>query len=268
MTTFAERNDLKNIKVTSQLLSRIAAVHSALQQIEAGMEASDLMKAKATFEFFELFGLYPKTASLLGRNLKLDGLGLEMQGGYYRVVGFVKNPIPELREGEYLPTNSVGMFGPGSAYSKRSLPTWAEVEAVIKAAFPKAVITASAYESDSSVTLNHISVRSQFMQGHGDGFPVPSGTATCSHESIALMQAAVRMLHVFVVDAHGQNTYEEMRGYHEEAKKTRLGMMYGMGAQKYGERQWEEGAKRLLAAMFPKKPAPTLVELANRMVRK
>lgn len=246
MEKFLGRYDLTDIKVTKSLIRRTIAAHDALQQIEAGI-VSDSEESKAiavaTFHFFDLFGQYPAKATVNGHEVPLLAMGLELSPLGYFVRGILKSPWT----GSDLRTPPMGLFGPKQTrLTSRTIPTWAEVEEAVKRAFPKAVITRSEKVSkDGTGHLDTVTVRPKFMQT--DGYPLPTGASTCSTDSIALMQAAVRMLYYHLIENHGANTYNDLPAARSELKKTRLGMMYGMGAEKYGKSAFT--AKTLLDAL-------------------
>ena len=76
------------------------------------------------------------------------------------------------------------------------LPTCEDIVKVIKTMFPRAVIQHSTTTTSvGNIPLHHVTVRPDFMQREDTmGFPVMSGSAMCSHPSIAYMQAFVRMV--------------------------------------------------------------------------
>lgn len=101
------------------------------------------------------------------------------------------------------------------------LPTCEKIIEIVKSAFPKAVFTHSTTTTSVGNTpVHHVSVRTQFMQRPSDqGYPVSSGTCTCSNPSVAYMQAAVRMLINELTAVQTNNFYE---AWQAEKNKNRV----------------------------------------------
>lgn len=210
MKSFHDTYEVTNGATVQYLIKKLSETHEVIQKLEAGAEATKLQQAEATFMFLSLIGFYPTSASVDGVSRPLAGQFLvsdEAEENFYVIFKFADNG------GESVP---VSMFGSMMNDPTVTLMPESVVAYLIDRAIPGAVIQKTLGTSKDGSSVSHITVRPEFMQ-HKDynGFPVESGSAICSNESVALMQAFIRMLAMHLV---GHQWANEMQANMELAE--------------------------------------------------
>lgn len=234
MKKFDEKYNLSSQEVLRGLIKYIGETHEAIQNLEAGMESTNNDKATASFMFVELIGYLPDQLHNGKKliNVATKALGAEADGVY--------SVFYEMENGDI---TKFPIFGPGSG-AKAVMAKAEDIKALIKAAFPKAVIQTTTGTSKLGATVYHTTVRPGFMQNASTlGFPVESGSAECSNEVVSLMQATVRMIAARVMgymvaalalDLHKMTTRQKNKTLNDLAK------------EKYGDRNWEDLVNQIM----------------------
>jgi hypothetical protein len=214
---FNETYNLNDQRVLKELTTRTGAAHIAIQQIEAGIEGTANQKAEASFRFLDLMGFYPSHIQKKGELVPVIGMALiSPLPGYY----FVKHELV-LGQPAVFP-----VYGP-NRNPEEILGNVKDLTEVITAAFPKAVVQMTTGQSKSGQTIYHTTVRPGFIQNNENGFPIVSGSAECSNASVALMQAAVRMVAAYLTSAALA-----------VASKPKTRTLADVAMEKYGNTNW------------------------------
>lgn len=184
---FYERFDLKNPSVVFHMLHRAAEAHYHIQTLEQKAELSEQDVAMATFGFLRALGFYPGTVN----DRKVIEWHLHTNGEAYAAV-------PVFFDGKVF-ESGFPICGPDFPLDKLDLDGH-QIEEIIGEMLPKAVITFSPHQLNAKDVAWHVSIRESFMQDKDRSEPVLSGTACNSSVEIALMQAAVRLVHAIFVE--------------------------------------------------------------------
>jgi hypothetical protein len=231
---FNQTYDLLNREQCHTLMDMTGDTHEAIQQLEAGLEGTPDQRAEATFLFLELIGYLPMFIEHKGKTMPVVAKGLRAVMDKFYFVDF------ELDNGD---VSTFPLLGPLSC----AAVTMVDVEnlkLIIKHAFPKVVIQTTTGTSKSGQTVYHTTVRPDFIQHNGaKGFPVESGSAECSNESVALMQATVRMIAAHLVGAYGAAVAVE---YAKLATRPKNKTLADIGKEKYGDRNWTDLVSKIM----------------------
>ena len=231
MKKFHETYNLTDRKVLHGLITFIGETHEAIQQLEAGIEGTTDDKATASFMFLDLVGYLPNVLSNGRKLVKVKSKALAAEADRYFVYF-------EMENGDL---TRFPIFGATSG-AKAVMAGANDLKAIIKAAFPKAVIQTTTGKSNSGQTVYHTTVRPDFMQrSEARGFPVESGSAECSNASVSLMQATVRMIAAHVMGAMGAAMAIDLHRAIRPKAKT----LAEIAAEKYGLHNWDDLVKQI-----------------------
>lgn len=226
MKKFNQTYDLLNREQCYTLMDMIGDTHEAIQQLEAGLQGTGDQRAEATFLFLELIGYLPMFIEDKGKTLSVVAKGLRSVMDKFYLVDY------ELDNGEIA---TFPLLGPLSGPAVNMVDV-ENLKLLIKHAFPKIVIQTTTGTSKSGQTVYHTTVRPDFMQGNGaSGFPVESGSAECSNEAVALMQATTRMIAATLTAGYATALLKQQAG----PTKT----LAQIAAEKYGKTNWSKLAE-------------------------
>lgn len=226
MKKFNQTYDLLNREQCHTLMDMIGDTHEAIQQLEAGLQGTGDQRAEATFLFLELIGYLPMFIEDKGKTLSVVAKGLRSVMDKFYLVDY------ELDNGEIA---TFPLLGPLSGPAVNMVDV-ENLKLIIKHAFPKIVIQTTTGTSKSGQIVYHTTVRPDFIQGNGArGFPVESGSAECSNESVALMQATTRMIAAHLVGAYGAAVAVD---YAKLATRRQNKTLKDIAMDKYGNTNW------------------------------
>jgi len=246
---FNQTYDLLNREQCHTLMDMIGDTHEAIQQLEAGLQGTGDQRAEATFLFLELIGYLPMFIEDKGKTLSVVAKGLRSVMDKFYLVDY------ELDNGEIA---TFPLLGPLSGPAVNMVDV-ENLKLIIKHAFPKIVIQTTTGTSKSGQIVYHTTVRPDFIQGNGArGFPVESGSAECSNESVALMQATTRMIAAHLVGAYGAAVAVD---YAKLATRRQNKTLKDIAMDKYGNTNWSKLVQKvaepnsLYDVLFGKGPA-------------
>lgn len=229
MKAFRKRFDLTDIEVINKVLVNTEKAHWALQQVEAGMSATPLDEAAATFTFLSALGYYPTFFSVNGTEIEVGHFFLcqdKNGSGHFGI---------EICDKDKKRLGFSSLFGT-QEYSSHKL-NLEDIDALLELAFPGGAFEVSDYTNDKGVQLFICTAREKYMQRKGEYAPVASGYSTCSNEVVAIMQATIRMVHSILVSAKLKllTRQEDISKFYKSAEDTVNDLLAEQGL-KWGER--------------------------------
>jgi len=183
MKSFSETYfGLKSLELVNELRSDLAAAHGAVQKLEAGAQPTLVDTALASVHFLQFFGFYPNKikAAATGESFDVATWSLcqsDDSGDF-----FVK---ADLKGNEHQPQYPV--LGPAVDRGRIMLDL-DRVMKIVERAFPEVVVFVTDGEAEDGSAIYHVTARTE---GYSK-VPLASGSAVCSNEVVAIMQALLR----------------------------------------------------------------------------
>jgi hypothetical protein len=219
MRKFSRTYDLSNLNECKTLLGVLNETHLAIQKLEAGTKLNKPQMAFASYKFLVSLGYFKFYPTVDNREVQICSSSLLTDFKNFWV--------------KMLTSEGIEITAP--LFSPKSKPScvimdYETIKNLVKLAFPALTILESYSWSKDNKCIYHVSVRTQYTQGEAyGGEPLPSGSAACSNQTVALMQAMIRMIHNKVTAIYAAGLSSANAVYIQTEKRNRLATMYGTG---------------------------------------